>query len=79
MLGVRISEDLENKIERYIKKKKMTKSQFVKEALNTYLRQEELKSWHDEMTMNGLKEIDEGKGISEKVVLNMLNRWVEDD
>lgn len=79
MLGVRISEDLESRIEKFIKKKKITKSQFVKSALNEYLREEELRLWHDEKTLKGIKDCDEGRVVSKKSVLKMMASWQEDE
>ena len=75
MLAVRLSEELDDKIEKYIKAKKLTKSQLVKQAVSAFLREEELKAYHDERTMQGLKEIDRGKGIPGDVVFDLLSKW----
>ena len=75
MIGVRLSEELENKMASYIKKAKINKSQFVKQAVSDYLRQYELRVMHDELTLQGRKEIKKGKGIPGKVVMRMLEEW----
>lgn len=75
MLGVRLSEELEAKMEKYIKAKKMTKSQFVKQAVSVFLREQELKVLHDDMTARGFKEIEKGQGIPGEVVFDLLGKW----
>jgi predicted transcriptional regulator len=75
MLGVRLSDELESKLEKYIKTNRMTKSQFVKQAVSLFLKQQELKDMHDEMTMRGLDEIDKGQGIPGNMVFDMLSKW----
>ncbi|MBF0104443.1 MAG: CopG family transcriptional regulator [Deltaproteobacteria bacterium] len=79
MLGVRLSEELENKIAEHIKKTNITKSQFVKQAISFFLRQQELKNLHDERTAQGLREIKQGYGIPGTVIFEMLNKWNRDE
>jgi predicted transcriptional regulator len=75
MLGVRLPEDLEERMDQYVSKTKMTKSQFVKKAVNAFLRIEELREEHDRLTLQGLKEIEGGQGVPGEVVMRMLDKW----
>lgn len=75
MLGVRLSEDLEERMDHYVSKAKITKSQFVKKAVDAFLRLEELREEHDRLTLQGLKEIKKGQGIPGDVVMRMLSKW----
>lgn len=75
MIGVRLPHELEDKMSSYIKKAKMTKSQFVKQAVSDYLRQHELRILHDEMTLKGRKEIKKGHGIPGEMVMRLLEKW----
>lgn len=75
MLAVRLSEELDDKLEKYVKTNKITKSQLVKQAVSAFLREEELKAYHDKLTLQGLAEIDRGKGIPGHVVFDLLKKW----
>lgn len=75
MLGVRLPEDIEEKLDQYVKRENITKSQFVKQAVSQFLRQDELRTMHHELTLQGFKEIKKGKGIPGAVVMRMMEKW----
>lgn len=73
MLGVRLGPDLENRLARFAKKTRQTKSQCAKQALEYFLDTQTDQEWYDRRTMQGFKQIDAGEGIPESKIRQFLD------
>lgn len=75
MLGIRVDEDLGKEINRYLKKSRQSKSQFVKKAIREHLDRLKREEWHDRQTLKGWDEIKEGEGIPVEAIHSFLDTW----
>jgi len=79
MLGVRLDEQLENRLNALAKKSQRSKSFLAKEALVRYIEAEELKQREDELTVARWEEYQEtGETISHKSMVEWLETWGTD-
>lgn len=75
MLGARIDEKLEKKLEKYAKKSGQTKSHVVKRALEKFLADQNIFAEHDRLTLKGWDEIKNGEGLPADEVFSYLDTW----
>lgn len=75
MLGTRIDDNLEKKLKAYARKTGQTKSWVVKSALHEYLRNKSVSDKHDQMTLEGWRQIENGEGIPASEIEAFLKTW----
>ena len=79
MLGVRLDEQLENRLNALAKKSQRSKSFIAKEALVRYIEAEELKQRENELTVARWEEYQEtGETISHESMVEWLETWGTD-
>lgn len=79
MLGVRLDDDLDKKLTRYIRKTGQSKSECAKQALREFLKEKAIEEAHDKRTLKGLEQIEEGDGIPLAKVFALLDLWKNED
>ena len=76
MLGVRLDEQLENRLNALAKKAQRTKSFLAKEALTRYIEEEERRQRENELTLARWEEYQEtGEIINNDVMTEWLESW----
>lgn len=75
MLGVRIESELEQSLDRYVKKSGESRSAVVKDALRQYLSDKLDQEVHDKLTLAAWKDIQKGYTVSEKDAVDYLKTW----
>ena len=76
MLGVRLDEDLENRLAALAAKTQRSKSFLAKEALTRYIEVEERKQRENELTMARWEEYQEtGETVSNDAMMEWLESW----
>ena len=79
MLGVRLDENLESRLNALAEKTKRSKSFLAKEALTLYIQEEERKQHENELTLARWEEYEEnGETISNDVMMEWLDSWGTD-
>ena len=79
MLGVRLDEQLENRLAALAAKTRRTKSFLAKEALIRYIEEEELKQRENELALARWEEYQEtGETISNETMIDWLESWGSD-
>ncbi|MCV6626426.1 MAG: ribbon-helix-helix protein, CopG family [Cellvibrionaceae bacterium] len=79
MLGVRLDEQLENRLAALAAKMNRSKSYLAKEALACYIEQEEQKQLENELTMARWREYQEtGEVVSHEAMEAWLHSWGSD-
>lgn len=79
MLGVRLDEQLEKRLNALAAKTKRSKSFLAKEALIRYVEEEERKQRENELTMARWQEYQEtGETVSNEAMMAWLNTWGTD-
>lgn len=79
MLGVRLDEQLERRLNALAEKTRRSKSFIAKEALSRYLEEEERKQREDELTMARWQEFQEtGEAVSHEEMTDWLDSWGTD-
>lgn len=80
MLGVRLDENLENRLNALATKTRRSKSFLAKEALTRYIEEEERKQREIDLSMERWKEYQEsGETVSNDAMLDWLNSWGSDE
>lgn len=80
MLGVRLDEQLENRLSALAEKKQRSKSFIAKQALIRYLDEEEFKQRENELSMARWEEYKEtGETVSDESVSEWLDSWGSDE
>jgi predicted transcriptional regulator len=76
MLGVRLDEQLENRLTELAEKKQRSKSYIAKEALKRYIREEEIKESENQETLKRWEHYQEtGEVISNDDMMVWLDSW----
>ena len=76
MLGVRLDEQLENRLNALAEKTQRSKSFLAKEALTRYIEEEECKQRENELTMARWNEYQEtGETVSNETMTEWLGSW----
>jgi predicted transcriptional regulator len=76
MLGVRLDEQLENRLEMLAKKTQHSKSFLAKEDLTIYIEEEERKQRENELTVARWAEYQEtGEVVSNDAIMDWLDSW----
>ena len=76
MLGVRLDEQLENRLNALAQKTRRSKSFIAKEALTRYIEEEERKQRENELTLARWEEYQEtGETISNESMAEWLESW----
>lgn len=76
MLGVRLDEQLENRLNALAEKTQRSKSFLAKEALTRYIEDEERKQRENELTMARWNEYQEtGETVSNETMTEWLGSW----
>ena len=79
MLGVRLDEQLENRLNELATKTRRSKSFIAKEALLRYLDEEERKQIENELTLARWQEYQEtGEVVAHSDVIDWLDSWGSD-
>lgn len=79
MLGVRLDEQLENRLSALAEKTRRSKSFLTKEALIRYIEEEERKQRENELTMARWEEYQEtGESVSNDAMMGWLDSWGTD-
>ena len=79
MLGVRLDEQLENRLNELATKTRRSKSFIAKEALLRYLDEEERKQLENELTLARWQEYQEtGEVVAHSDVMDWLDSWGSD-
>lgn len=79
MLGVRLDEQLENRLNALAARKQRSKSFLAKEALTRYVEEEERKQRENDLTIARWEEYQEtGETVSNDVMMDWLESWGED-
>ncbi|MBL4608230.1 MAG: ribbon-helix-helix protein, CopG family [Pseudomonadales bacterium] len=79
MLGVRLDEQLENRLNALAVKMHRSKSFLAKEALTRYIEEEEGKQRENELTMARWEEYQEtGETVNNKAMMDWLESWGTD-
>ncbi len=79
MLGVRLDEQLENRLNALAEKTQRSKSFLAKEALTRYIEEEERKQRENELTMARWQEYQEtGEAVSNDAMVGWLDSWGTD-
>ncbi len=71
-LSVRLDSDTKKRLETLAKRARRSKSFLAAEAITAFV---EAESWQLDEIQNGLKELDEGRGVAHKDVANWLRSW----
>lgn len=80
MLGVRLEEQLENRLSALAAKTKRSKSFIAKEALIRYIEEEERKQRENELTVARWEEYQEsGETVSNEAMMDWLESWGTDE
>lgn len=79
MLGVRLDNELEKNLSRYAKKTRQSKSVCVKQALREFLEKKAKEEEHDQKTLLGWKQIEQGDEVPLKKVFSYLDSWGADE
>ena len=80
MLGVRLDEQLENRLNALAAKTHCSKSFLAKEALTRYIEEEERKQRENELTMARWEEYQEtGETVNNKEMMDWLDSWGTDE
>lgn len=80
MLGVRLDEQLENRLNALAAKTHRSKSFLAKEALTRYIEEEERKQRENELTMARWEEHQEtGETVSNESMMDWLDSWGTDE
>ena len=80
MLGVRLDEQLENRLNALAAKTHRSKSFLAKEALTRYIEEEERKQRENELTMARWEEYQEtGETVNNKEMMDWLDSWGTDE
>jgi RHH-type transcriptional regulator, rel operon repressor / antitoxin RelB len=74
-LSVRIDTDTKKRLEALAKRSRRSKSFLAAEAIVAFV---EAESWQLDEIQTGIKELDEGRGVPHKDVVNWLQRRVGD-
>ena len=74
MLGVRLDEQLENRLNALAKKAQRSKSFLAKEALTRYIEEEERKQLENELTFARWEEYQETGEITSN---DLMTKWLE--
>jgi len=76
MLGVRLDEQLENRLSALAAKTKRSKSFLAKEALTRYVEEEERKERENALTVARWEEYQEtGEAVSNEAMMDWLESW----
>ena len=76
MLGVRLDEQLENRLTALAKKTNRSKSFLAKQALERYINDEERKQFENDLTLARWEEYQEtGETVSNDAVIDWLATW----
>lgn len=75
MIGVRLNEDLEKRLNKYVKRSSQNKSSCIKQALNEFLNRKQQETFHDHQTYIGAQQIDQGEGFSLEAIEAYLDTW----
>jgi len=76
MLGVRLDEQLENRLNRLAKKTRRSKSFLAKEALALYIDREEHKQRENELMLSRWEEYQEtGESVNNEQMTEWLESW----
>lgn len=76
MLGVRLDEQLENRLTKLAEKKHRSKSYIAKEALKRYISEEEIKESENQETLKRWEYYQEtGEVISNDDMMTWLDSW----
>ena len=79
MLGVRLDEKLEARLNALSEKTHRSKSYLAKEALTRYIEQEEIKESEKQVTLARWEEYQEtGEVVDNDDMMNLLNAWGRD-
>ncbi|PIP78919.1 MAG: CopG family transcriptional regulator [Gammaproteobacteria bacterium CG22_combo_CG10-13_8_21_14_all_40_8] len=79
MLGVRLSEQLETRLNALSEKTHRSKSYITKEALKRYIGEEEVKEQEKQETLARWKHYQEtGESISNEAMMEWLDSWGSD-
>ncbi len=79
MLGVRLDEQLENRLSALAEKTQRSKSFLAKEALTRYIEEEERKQRENELTVARWDEYQEtGETVSNDAMMEWLSSWGTD-
>jgi len=79
MLGVRLDEQLEKRLNALAVKTHRSKSFLAKEALTRYIEEEERKQRENELTMARWEEYQEtGETVTNEAMTNWLDSWGSD-
>lgn len=79
MLGVRLDEQLEKRLNALSARTKRSKSFLTKEALTRYIEQEEQKQRENEITVARWEEYQEtGEAVSNEAMMDWLDSWGTD-
>jgi len=80
MLGVRLDEQLENRLNALAAKTHRSKSFLAKEALTRYVEEEERKHRESELTMARWEEYQEtGETVNNESMMDWLDSWGTDE
>lgn len=80
MLGVRLDEKLENRLNALAAKTHRSKSFLAKEALTRYLAEEECKQSEKELAMARWEEYQEtGEAVNNEAMMDWLESWGTDE
>ncbi len=75
MLGVRLDDELEQKLAQYARQTGRSKSDCAKEALEEYFRRRQQQDEHDRLTRKGCRQLDRGEAVPAADVFRMLDSW----
>ncbi|MBX2809845.1 MAG: ribbon-helix-helix protein, CopG family [Cellvibrionaceae bacterium] len=79
MLGVRLDEQLESRLEALAEKTQRSKSYLAKEALTLYIEEEERKQRENDLTVARWEEYQEtGETVSNDDMMKWLSSWGTD-
>ena len=80
MLGVRLDEQLESRLNALAAKTHRSKSFLAKEALTRYIEEEERKQRENELTMARWEQYQEtGETVNNEDMMNWLDSWGTDE
>lgn len=80
MLGVRLDEHLESRLNALAVKTKRSKSFLAKEALSRYVEEEECKQRENDLTLSRWEEYQEtGEAVSNDAMMDWLDSWGTDN
>ena len=80
MLGIRIDEALENRLDALAQRTQRSKSFLAKAALSRYIEEEERKQYENDLTVARWEEYQEtGETISHEAMTEWLESWGTDE